>query len=195
MIWKSCSTKLILLWNWYTIRQTCVWPAISMPASRNSSKSWLNFPEATASWLLEPRVAVTTSPADWFRSAAVWLSSFWASWKDLLAGGIWTVHTREILMLNDKNLTAASTSVKLLKFVKIKWIFRRLTASIRSFLLASPMLFSAMSTSFWPGRQLTQLFREWETALATWDAHKVRTDKVYGGERRQLGQVKNNQKS
>lgn len=67
---------------------TCVWPAISIPASRNSSKSWLNFPEATASWLLVPLEAWTTSPADWFRSAAVWFNSLWASWKDLDAGGI-----------------------------------------------------------------------------------------------------------
>ena len=42
-----------------------------------------------------------------------------------------------------------------------------LTVSTSSFLLASPMLRRAMSTSFWPGRQFTQLFREWDTALAT----------------------------
>lgn len=48
------------------------------------------------------------------------------------------------------------------------WLFK-LTVSISSFLLASPMLLRAMSTSFWPGRQLTQLFREWDTALATWN--------------------------
>lgn len=30
------------------------------------------------------------------------------------------------------------------------------------------MLFKATSTSFCPGRQFTQLFKEWETALATW---------------------------
>lgn len=41
------------------------------------------------------------------------------------------------------------------------------TMSTSSFLEASPMLLRAMSTSFWPGRQFTQLFRECETALAT----------------------------
>lgn len=65
-----------------------MWPAISIPASRNSSKSSLNFPEAAASWLLEPLEAWTTSPADWFSSAAVWFSPVWASWKDLEAEGI-----------------------------------------------------------------------------------------------------------
>lgn len=44
-----------------------------------------------------------------------------------------------------------------------------LTMSTSSFLLASPMLLRAMSTSFWPGRQFTQLFRECDTALATWN--------------------------
>ena len=43
-----------------------------------------------------------------------------------------------------------------------------LTLSTISLLLASPMLRRAMSTSFWPGRQFTQLLREWDTALATW---------------------------
>ena len=66
---------------------TCAWPAISMPASRNSSKSSLNFPEAAASSPLWPRVAWTTSPADWFRSAAAWFSSLWASWKGFVLGG------------------------------------------------------------------------------------------------------------
>lgn len=42
-----------------------------------------------------------------------------------------------------------------------------LTESTRSFLLDSPMLFKATSTSFCPGRQFTQLFKEWDTALAT----------------------------
>lgn len=42
-----------------------------------------------------------------------------------------------------------------------------LTESTNSFLLDSPMLFRATSTSFCPGRQLTQLLRECETALAT----------------------------
>ena len=51
-----------------------------------------------------------------------------------------------------------------------KW--PRLTMSTSSFLLASPMLLRAMSTSFWPGRQFTQLFRECDTALATWNAYK-----------------------
>lgn len=41
------------------------------------------------------------------------------------------------------------------------------TISTSSFLLASPMLLRAMSTSFWPGRQFTQLFSECDTALAT----------------------------
>ena len=68
---------------------TWVCPAISTPASRNSSKSSLNFPEATASWLLVPREEWTTSPAEWLSSAAVWFSSLWASWKDLLQGGSW----------------------------------------------------------------------------------------------------------
>lgn len=72
----SCSTH-----------RTCVWPAISMPASRNSSKSSLNFPEASASLIVVPLEAWTTSPADWFRSAAVWFRSLWASWKVLLQGG------------------------------------------------------------------------------------------------------------
>ena len=66
---------------------TWAWPAISMPASRNSSKSSLNFPEAAASSPLWPRVAWTTSPADWFRSAAAWFSSLWASWKGFVLGG------------------------------------------------------------------------------------------------------------
>jgi hypothetical protein len=35
-----------------------------------------------------------------------------------------------------------------------------LTESTSSFLLASPMLFKATSTSFCPGRQFTQLFSE-----------------------------------
>ena len=51
--------------------RTGVCPAISMPASRKSSKSWLNLPEAAASWRLELREAWTTSPADWLSSAAV----------------------------------------------------------------------------------------------------------------------------
>lgn len=42
-----------------------------------------------------------------------------------------------------------------------------LTESTSSFLLDSPMLFKATSTSFCPGRQFTQLFNECETALAT----------------------------
>lgn len=58
-----------------------------MPASRNSSKSWLNFPEAAASWLLDPREEWTTSPAEWLSSAAVWFRSLWASWNALLQGG------------------------------------------------------------------------------------------------------------
>lgn len=60
-----------------------------MPASKNSSKSWLNFPEAIASWLLLPREDCTTSPAEWLSSAAVWFRSVWASWKDLEHGGSW----------------------------------------------------------------------------------------------------------
>lgn len=90
MSWQTLCTWPELI----TTPLTWVWPAISMPASRNSSKSWLNFPEATASWLLGPLEAWTTSPADWFRSAAVWFSSFWASWKDLEAGGIWKENRR-----------------------------------------------------------------------------------------------------
>lgn len=78
----SCSTH-----------RTWVWPAISIPASRNSSKLSLNFPEASASWVVVPREAWTTSPADWFRSAAVWFRSLWASWKLLLHGGSWNTRT------------------------------------------------------------------------------------------------------
>lgn len=58
-----------------------------MPASRNSSKSWLNFPEAAASWLLVPREEWTTSPAEWLSSAAVWFRSVCASWNVLWQGG------------------------------------------------------------------------------------------------------------
>lgn len=46
--------------------------------------------------------------------------------------------------------------------------YKELTFSTSNFLLASPMLLRAMSTSFCPGKQFTQLFREWETAFATW---------------------------
>lgn len=67
-----------------------------MPASKNSSKSSLNFPDASASWVLEPREAWTTSPADWFRSAAVWFSSLWASWNDLVDGGSYRERERKI---------------------------------------------------------------------------------------------------
>ena len=73
--------------------RTGVCPAISMPASRKSSKLWLNLPEAAASWRLELREAWTTSPADWLSSAAVWVSSLWASWKDLEEKGTWTAET------------------------------------------------------------------------------------------------------
>lgn len=69
------------------MKPTWVCPAISMPASRNSSKSWLNFPEAAASLLLVPREEWTTSPAEWLSSAAVWFRSVWASWNVLLQGG------------------------------------------------------------------------------------------------------------
>lgn len=80
----NCLPALRRHWN-----GTWVCPAISMPASKNSSKSWLNFPEAIASWPLLPREDCTTSPAEWFSSAAVWFRSVWASWKDLEHGGSW----------------------------------------------------------------------------------------------------------
>lgn len=41
------------------------------------------------------------------------------------------------------------------------------TELLRSRLLASPTALRALSTSRWPGRQLTQRFRAWVTALAT----------------------------
>lgn len=41
------------------------------------------------------------------------------------------------------------------------------TESLRSRLLASPTALRALSTSRWPGRQLTQRFSAWVTALAT----------------------------
>lgn len=41
------------------------------------------------------------------------------------------------------------------------------TESLRSRLLASPTARRALSTSLWPGRQLTQRFRAWVTAFAT----------------------------
>lgn len=90
MLHEQCTS--LRLWpgsslNWHDQELTCAWPAISIPASRNSSKSSLNFPEAAASSPLWPRVAWTTSPADWFRSAAAWFSSLWASWNDLELGG------------------------------------------------------------------------------------------------------------
>lgn len=43
-----------------------------------------------------------------------------------------------------------------------------LTESARSDLLASPTVRMALSTSLWPGRELTHLFRAWDTALATY---------------------------
>lgn len=76
------------------MKPTWVCPAISMPASRNSSKSWLNFPEAAASWPLVPREEWTTSPAEWLSSAAVWFRSVWASWNVLLQGGSFKDKTR-----------------------------------------------------------------------------------------------------
>lgn len=76
------------------MKHTWVCPAISMPASRNSSKSWLNFPEAAASWRLVPREEWTTSPAEWLSSAAVWFRSVWASWNDLLQGGSFKSRTQ-----------------------------------------------------------------------------------------------------
>lgn len=86
---QNTRAKTILGPNQQDKTLTCAWPAISIPASRNSSKSSLNFPEAAASSPLWPRVAWTTSPADWFRSAAAWFSSLWASWNDLELGGSW----------------------------------------------------------------------------------------------------------
>ncbi len=57
-------------------------------------------------------------------------------------------------------------------FFRLTSIYKELTKkrtfSTSNFLLASPMLLRAMSTSFCPGKQFTQLFREWETAFATW---------------------------
>lgn len=242
-----------------------------MPASRNSSKSSLNFPEAAASSPLWPRVAWTTSPADWFRSAAAWFSSLWASWKDLELGGScktpnavlhclshhtkfslnktnmdppnifwltamllklnWSLlggrkkpthflvfiffkmlshspHFQQtksmviynknfhlaftshwhifIFPINQKNsisTQAAATYNHInktsMRYTKLLWgtllnnnlthfyVKRHLTESTSSFLLDSPILFKATSTSFCPGRQFTQLFKEWDTAFAT----------------------------
>lgn len=88
--WRGCMS----------MKPTWVCPAISMPASRNSSKSWLNFPEAAASWLLVPREEWTTSPAEWLSSAAVWFRSVWAAWNVLLQGG----------SFKDKSITAQCNS-------------------------------------------------------------------------------------
>lgn len=87
--------------NCVIIKPTWVCPAISTPASRNSSKSWLNFPEAAASWLLVPRDEWTTSPAEWLSSAAVWFRSVWASWNVLLQGGSFKDRTRYYAMLHN----------------------------------------------------------------------------------------------
>lgn len=142
------------------MKPTWVCPAISMPASRNSSKSWLNFPEAAASWLLVPREEWTTSPAEWLSSAAVWFKSVWASWNVLLQGGSFK-DKRHI------NLAILFCVIhKMLINLQVK-SRAGLTMSTSSFLLASPMLLRAMSTSFWPGKQFTQLFKECDTALAT----------------------------
>lgn len=51
------------------------------------------------------------------------------------------------------------------------WVFSwpwGLTLSDRSFLLASPTVLMALSTSLCPGRQFTERFSAWDTALATW---------------------------
>lgn len=118
---------------------TWVCPAISMPASRNSSKSWLNLREAAASWPLVPREEWTTSPAEWFSSAAVWFRSVWASWNVLLHGGSFkdtSVRRHGVIPMSDRdNLYVSYGWIQYLHIIRNRQV--NLTYNIHQQLLAS----------------------------------------------------------
>lgn len=158
---------------------------MSTPASRKLLKSCPNLPVALArSWVV-PLDAWTTSLADWFRPAATLLSLAWTSWKLLPLDGNYS-RKRKTMRSASSNMeyvsgpltqrifttkptkqvqkTTESTSVLFLDFI----LYVVLTESARRVLLASPTVRMALSTSLWPGRQFTHLFRAWDTALATY---------------------------
>lgn len=75
---------------------------------------------------------------------------------------------RKISNEREKREVIVENKKKVLKRQNILvWCDFLLTELASSFLLASPTVLIALSTSLCPGRQFTLLFRAWDTALAT----------------------------